>query len=120
MLDGRNVFVRVCEREVDCELSWRRRVSLRRGQGNHSHIPTILFLLLCFLSSAEEEHKNSISISDGGAICECLESNMKYPSSMKVERQIRYERQISDHPCFRESSERFTDCQFFASISKYL
>ena len=65
-------------------------MSLRPSQGNHSHIPTILVLHLCFLSSAEEEDNSSISISDVGVIRECLESQMKDPSSMKVERQIRF------------------------------
>ena len=77
-------------------------MSLHRDQGNHSHILTILVLLLCFLSSAEEEDKSCISISDAGAIRVCSVSQMKCPSSRKVERQFRYERRISEHPCFRE------------------
>ena len=43
-------------------------MSLLRDQGNRSHILTILLPLLCFLSPAEEEDENCISISDVEAI----------------------------------------------------
>ena len=82
-------------------------MSLLRGQGNHNHIPTILVLLRCFLSSAEEEERKGISVFDVEAIREGSKSQMmKYPSSKIVEIQNRYERQISDHPCFQERFAR--------------
>lgn len=81
-------------------------MSLLRGLGNHNHTLTILVLLQCFLSSAEEgeEEKKWISVFDDAAICEGSESQTrKYPLSVNVETQVRYEGRISDHPCFRDS-----------------
>ena len=77
-------------------------MSLLRGQGNHNHILTILVLLLCIVSSAEAE-ESWVSISDVAAIRECWQSQVrKHPSSTNVEKQIRYARQIFDHPCVFE------------------